>query len=357
MELPSTFGSQPALLVQQTQTVPQNHSTSITTSSEGKPGAASISTEALVHPLVLLSILDHHTRRQEGSGRVIGTLLGKRYIGSNGKNVVEVTNCFAVPHAERGDEVAIGKDFNRQMLSLHLRANRKEVVVGWYATALPVEEEMEGQSAEGNGSGNPPLISSYKCIADTSSLIHEFYAVECDEDPVHLVVDTSLVKDTISLKAFQSTPVQVKGEPLANLFHEIRLAIKPTESERICIDHMIRHSNTVTSASTEEEKKVEPTPLETDPATTLQLSMEKLYSMLETASSYVDSVVDGSIPADDAIGRTIADTLSSVPRIRPQAFDKMFNDSLQDLLMVSYLSQITKTQLTIAEKLNASLAV
>ena len=34
--------------------------------------------EVLVHPLVLLSVLDHHTRRQEGAGRVIGTLLGRR---------------------------------------------------------------------------------------------------------------------------------------------------------------------------------------------------------------------------------------------------------------------------------------
>jgi hypothetical protein len=32
----------------------------------------------VVHPLVLLSVLDHHTRRQEADGRVIGTLLGRR---------------------------------------------------------------------------------------------------------------------------------------------------------------------------------------------------------------------------------------------------------------------------------------
>jgi hypothetical protein len=82
-------------------------------------------TEVIVHPLVLLHVLDHHTRRQEANGRVIGTLLGRR----DGKTV-EVTNCFAVPHAERGDEVAIGKDFNKTMLALHLRTNRKEVVVG-----------------------------------------------------------------------------------------------------------------------------------------------------------------------------------------------------------------------------------
>lgn len=35
-------------------------------------------TNVIVHPLVLLHVLDHHTRRQEVSGRVIGTLLGRR---------------------------------------------------------------------------------------------------------------------------------------------------------------------------------------------------------------------------------------------------------------------------------------
>jgi translation initiation factor 3 subunit F len=32
----------------------------------------------IVHPLVLLHVLDHHTRRQNAEGRVIGTLLGRR---------------------------------------------------------------------------------------------------------------------------------------------------------------------------------------------------------------------------------------------------------------------------------------
>lgn len=35
-------------------------------------------THLVVHPLVLLHVLDHHTRRQEATGRVIGTLLGRR---------------------------------------------------------------------------------------------------------------------------------------------------------------------------------------------------------------------------------------------------------------------------------------
>lgn len=322
----------------------------------------------MVHPLVLLSVLDHHTRRQEGAGRVIGTLLGRR-----DGDKVEVTNCFPVPHAERGDEeVAIGKDFNRQMLALHLRCNPTETVVGWYATAFP----LPSPSSSPDESAPPVVVPTttsphhatsgnhqFPSITDTSSLIHDFYASECDENvidaPVHLFVDTSLRNDSISLRAYKSSAITLRGEPLANMFHEVRLVLKSNESEKIAVNEMIK---------AQEERKdggpgaedggagddVDRT-LSNSSTTSLQQSMEKLLGMLETASDYVHRVVDGSVPPDDDVGRQIADTLSSVPRVRPEAFDKMFSDSLQDLLMVTYLSNITRTQLTIAEKLNACL--
>lgn len=284
-----------------------------------------IITQVIVHPLVMLHVLDHHTRRQEASGRVIGTLLGRR----DGKKI-EVTNCFAVPHAERGDEVAIGKDFNKQMLALHLRANRKETVVGWYASAA---------LGDGDNEEAPDLI------ANTSSLIHEFYAEESDEgDPVHLVVDTRLLEDAITARAYRSTPVVVQGEPMANMFHELRLTLKNSEPETLALHRMVADSK---GKAAGEESAEEP----------LLVSMEKLYNLLETASDYVDSVIEGKTLPDAEVGRKVADTLASVPRIRPEVFDKLFNDSLQDMLMVTYLSNITQTQLSIAEKLNASLGV
>jgi len=317
--------------------------TALNVATQGTSATATGGASVHVHPMVLLSVLDHHTRRpdvgaSQGNNRVIGTLLGNWRVEKNQK-IVEITNCFAVPHAERGDEVAIGKDFNRQMLALHMRSNPKEMVVGWYATAMKESSEEDDDEEE-----------EYKCIADTSSLIHEFYSGECEDgDPIHLVIDTSLVTDSIGIKAYKSTPVQLKGEALGNLFNEIKVSIKTTESERITLDHMI-----TSSSKKEEENKSENT-------TDLEVSMERLLSLLEKASEFVDKVVDDYDSENDAqnekVGRAIADTLSSVPRIRPEVFDKMFNDSLQDLLMVTYLSNITRTQLSIAEKLNASLTV
>lgn len=282
------------------------------------PKDASVS-NVIVHPLVLFHVLDHHTRRQEGTDRVIGTLLGRR-----DGSTVEVTNCFSVPHAESGEEVAIGKDFNKRMLNLHLQSNRRETVVGWYASAAASEE----------------------LITDTSSLIHEFYSSETDEgEPVHLVVDTRLLADVLSMRAYKTSPIVVQGESLGILFHEIRLSLHSNEPETICLNEMIQQEQNKSGVGlTTKDASVE-----------LHVSIEKLDSLLEETLNYVDEVVEGKRSPDSEVGRKLAHTLASVPRVRPEVFDRLFDDSLQDLLMVTYLSSITRTQLTIAEKLNASL--
>ena len=213
--------------------------------------------------------------------------------------------------------------------------------MGWYASATP----------------------SMPLIADTSSLIHDFYSSETDDgDPIHLVVDTRLLQDRLTLRAYQSTSVLLENEPLANLFHQVKLQLQSNEAESICLNEMLKTQErgggeTVPTQDTA-AVSAETTPDTPDTsAAALQVSMEKLLGLLETASTHVDGVVDGKVAPDVMIGRQIADTLASVPRIRPEVFDRLFHDSLQDLLMVTYLSNITRTQLAIAEKLNATLGV
>ena len=72
---------------------------------------------------------------------------------SLGSLPTQVVNCFAVPHSEKQEEVAVGQTFNRSMYNLHSAVNKKEQIVGWYATS------MDGS-----------------LIVDSSSLIHDFYA-------------------------------------------------------------------------------------------------------------------------------------------------------------------------------------
>jgi translation initiation factor 3 subunit F len=53
-----------------------------------------------VHPVVLFTICDSYIRRNEGQDRVIGTLLG-----TIGDGVVDIKNCYAVPHSEANEQV------------------------------------------------------------------------------------------------------------------------------------------------------------------------------------------------------------------------------------------------------------
>ncbi|CAM9418586.1 unnamed protein product [Heterosigma akashiwo] len=280
--------------------------------------------EVKIHPVVLFSILDSYLRRPEGQVRVIGTLLGTM----NG-NVMEVTNSFAVPHLERDEEVAVGKDFNHQMFALHQNVNSKEQILGWYATSY-------------NGVD----------IVDNSSLIHDFYTSECD-NPVHLVVDTSLRGDRVGVKAYVSSPVIVGGEALANVFHEVKAAPVYEEAERICLDRMARGGGGGGAFEGEEGNA----PLAPDGGLgELEGAMEALLGLLDQAGEYVAAVLAGKEPADEAAGRELAAALAAVPRLRPAAFDQLFATNLQDLLMVSYLTNLARTQMAIAEKLNETMS-
>lgn len=52
----------------------------------------------VIHPLVLLSVVDHYNRYVEGqpNKRVVGALLGER----KPDGVVDVSNCYAIPFEE-----------------------------------------------------------------------------------------------------------------------------------------------------------------------------------------------------------------------------------------------------------------
>lgn len=69
---------------------------------------------------------------------------------------------------------SINIDYHKAMYQSHRLNNRKEVVVGWFATST----------------------NSGALVVDNSALIHEVYAAECGgQSPVHLVVDTTLASD------------------------------------------------------------------------------------------------------------------------------------------------------------------
>ena len=72
-------------------------------------------------------------------------------------------------------------------------------------------------------------------------------------------------------------------------------------------------------------------------------------------TTYVEEVLSGKRPADAAIGRDLLELTNSVPQMDPTEIDTLLTSHMNDLLMVTYLSNLIKTQLHLNEKLTTVL--
>ena len=88
----------------------------------------------VVHPTVLLSIVDHYNRvARDTQKRVVGVLLGE--YGDN--NILDVTNCYAVPFEEELNDPDVwffDHIYAEDMYGMMRRINGKEKIIGWYSS-------------------------------------------------------------------------------------------------------------------------------------------------------------------------------------------------------------------------------
>ncbi|KAI3828547.1 hypothetical protein L1987_02648 [Smallanthus sonchifolius] len=108
--------------------------------------------KVLVHPLVLLSVVDHYYRVAKGTrNRVVGVLLGSSF-----KGTVDVTNSYAVvvPFEDTGnpDVWYLDHDYLEESCPCSIESTvliikfvaEKEYVVGWYSTGPELwENDLE----------------------------------------------------------------------------------------------------------------------------------------------------------------------------------------------------------------------
>ncbi|NP_001040528.1 eukaryotic translation initiation factor 3 subunit F [Bombyx mandarina] len=263
-----------------------------------------------VHPVVLFQIVDAYERRNADSHRVIGTLLG-----TSDKGVVEVTNCFCVPHKEHADQVEAELNYAMDVYELNRRVNSSESIVGWWAT------------------GNE--------VTNHSSVIHEYYSRECRE-PVHVTLDTSLAGGRMGLRAYVCVPLGVPNGKQGCMFTPVDVTLTCYEPEivglQVCqktVSGGGRGSSGVAAGS--------------DLAQVMSAA-SSLESLLEQALQYADGAAAGA-PADAEAGRALLQLAHSAPDLAKDTFSDAFASSVKDLLMVVTLAQLIKTQLQLNEKL------
>ena len=90
--------------------------------------------KVVVHPLVLLSVVDHFNRMGKvgNQKRVCGLLLGSLRQG-----VLDVSNSFALPFDEDEKDPSVwflDHDYLENMYTMFKKVNAREKIVGWYHT-------------------------------------------------------------------------------------------------------------------------------------------------------------------------------------------------------------------------------
>uniref|UniRef100_A0A8B9EHE6 Eukaryotic translation initiation factor 3 subunit F n=1 Tax=Anser cygnoides TaxID=8845 RepID=A0A8B9EHE6_ANSCY len=247
-------------------------------------------------------------RRNEGAARVIGTLLG-----TVDKHSVEVTNCFSVPHNESEDEVAVDMEFAKNMYELHKKVSPSEIILGWYATGHDITEH--------------------------SVLIHEYYSREA-HNPIHLTVDTSLQNSRMSIKAYVSAPMGVPGKTMGVMFTPLTVKYVYYDTERIGVDLIMKtcfSPNRVIGLSSDLQQ--------------VGSASARIQDTLTMVLQYAEDVLSGKAAADNTVGRFLMDLINQVPKISPEDFETMLNSNINDLLMVTYLANLTQSQIALNEKL------
>ncbi|KAI8827134.1 JAB1/Mov34/MPN/PAD-1 ubiquitin protease-domain-containing protein [Fimicolochytrium jonesii] len=286
---------------------------SLPSSSASAAAIGNSGVSATVGPVVLFSVLDHYLRRTENQERVIGALLGVR---SEDGSEIEIRNCFPLSVNEVGDQqVVIDTDHLTQMYTLHQRVQSRETIVGWYAT---------GQALNAN-----------------SVWIHEFFANETSPHaPIHLLVDANLNPSQQQIvSAFASSPVGVPdSENMGSMFIRVPCNVKYSPAEKSSLDLMMTNGTTDAPLVSEIDS--------------LEDTIERVLRMIEQVQSYVDAVVAGKEVGNKTLGRYLMDMVESVPVVKAKEFEQLFNGHLQDMLMVVYLANLTRTQLAIAERLH-----
>lgn len=210
---------------------------------------------------------------------------------------MEIRSTFAVGHTETTDQVEVDMEYQKQMLALHLKANPKEVLVGWYATSSELNT--------------------------FSALIQNFYSGQGDgtwpHPAVHLTVSTEAGKD-IETRAYISAPVGVTAERAADsaAFIPVPYEIRYGEAEKSGLE-------AIAAARDAEERRAN---IFTD-IEALERAIEDVLGMIDRVSRYVESVIDEEAPASTALGQYLLNTLALAPKVEPADIER-------DLYVVPY---------------------
>jgi len=258
----------------------------------------------IIHPLVLLSVTDHHARSvsQNSQKRVVGVLLGQ----DNGKTV-NVANSFGIPFEEDENNSKmwfLDHNYIEGMYEMFKKVNARERMIGWYHTG-------------------PKLRASDQEIND---LFKRFIA-----RPVMVIVDVRAQVVGMPTDAYFSVEeIKDDGTETRKTFLHVPSAIEAEEAEEIGVEHLLRDikDSTTTTLATRVAEQLS--------------SLRGLQSRVSDIQKYLVEVAAGTMPLNHQIIYHLQDALNLLPDLSDASITQSFASSTNDQMLVVYLSSLLR---------------
>jgi len=267
-----------------------------------------------VHPLVLLSAVDHYNRVAKDSSssqRVVGVLLGSVHRGT-----VEITNSYAVPFEEDANQPNIwflDHDYHENMWAMFRKVNASERVIGWYSSG--------------------PKIRT----ADLE--IHELFKRYCS-NPVFVIIDPKPSEIGFPTKAYISREEVTEDGQTANRFHHIPSIIGALEAEEVGVEHLLRDvkDTNISTLATRINDKI--------------LSLKSLISRLQEIYEYLGELEEKKMPINHTIINQLQEIFNLLPNLNGSDIIKAFMVKTNDMMLAIYVASLIRSVTALHDLIN-----
>ncbi|TPX48181.1 hypothetical protein SeMB42_g03096 [Synchytrium endobioticum] len=256
-----------------------------------------------VHPLVLLSVVDHYNRVAKNTKkRVVGVLLGQ---WNNGK--VNVANSYAVPFEEDERDPSVwflDHNYHENLYDMFKKVNAREKMIGWYHSG-------------------PKLRASDLEIND----LFKRYT----PNPVLVIIDVKPNDIGIPTDAyFAVEEIHDDGTATTKTFNHIPSVIEAEEAEEIGVEHLLRDikDNAVGTLSTRITNQLS--------------SLKGLQHNLDEIKTYLHKVITGALPVNHQIVYNLQNIFNLLPNLNVEKVANAFSIKTNDELLVIYLSSMIR---------------
>ncbi|CAB3231313.1 unnamed protein product [Arctia plantaginis] len=279
------------------------------------PSQEVLTTKVVVHPLVLLSVVDHFNRMGKigNQKRVVGVLLGCW----RAKGVLDVSNSFAVPFDEDDKDKSVwflDHDYLENMYGMFKKVNAREKVVGWYHTGPKLHQN------------------------DVS--INELIRRYCPNS-VLVIIDAKPKDLGIPTEAYQAVEeVHDDGTPTSRTFEHVPSEIGAEEAEEVGVEHLLRDIKDTTVGSLSQR------------ITNQLLGLKGLHSQLSEIRDYLIQVGQGSLPMNHQIIYQLQDIFNLLPDIANDSFIDNLYIKTNDQSLVVYLAALVRSIIALHNLIN-----